>query len=320
MLALLDLPRELRDKILSFVLETPAAPPSDTIDNANRKELHDVKYNGWNGGLGVKYVLPENRTEAFPTLLVNRQLRSETLAALDILPTKHSYDLDIMIVDESELWPTWLCVPALSTRVDKVHATFRTFGTGKKKHSDFQIGCGSPPNIVWCLYSLLERFLRVGPKGTQAKEHDEFVSIKLLELDVRTPNVPPEMIAPKDVVRIDLLEDLRKKTGIDYVMHSDYIANFIRSEINSLLYMGYHTAQFGGILFERVGTVRLVLDGEVLDEWDLAKLLGTVCFHDSFENFPRERRPDIFKKWKASAYKTRVQLGLPVVPFEEEEN
>lgn len=316
--ALLDLPRELRDKILSLVIDNPAPAPVDALAKSDRTELHDVKYNGWYGGDGVKYSVLESRTDIQPILLVNHQLHAESLAALDLLPTKYCYSLDIMIVDECELWPTWLLVPALTTRVDKVYAAFRSSGISKGHHIGFSGGCGGPPMITWCFYSILERFLRVGAKGLQEKEHDELVSIKLLEVDVRTPDVAPDMLAPKDIYRVDKLHRLRKESGIDYLMHPEFIVNFIASEIKTLLVMGYHTAAFGGIVFERIGTIRLMLDGEVREEWDLAKLFSSIRFNDSFGHIqPRERRPEMFKKWKARAYKTRIELGLPVIPLEE---
>lgn len=50
---------------------------------------------------------------------------------------------------------------------------------------------------------------------------------------------------------------------------------------------------------------------EVLDEWDLAKVLS------SSQPSASSKRFGAWNKWKASAYKTRVQLGLPVLQFEE---
>jgi hypothetical protein len=228
--------------------------------------------------------------------------------------------LDVMIVDERELWPTWLSVPALTTRVDKVHAAFRLVGINQGQRSAFQIGCGGPPMITWCFYSILERFLRVGAKGPQSKKHDELVSIKLLEIDVRTSDVAPEMLAPKDTCGPDKLRRLRKESGIDYLMHPGYLVNFICGDIERLLQMCCHTAEFGGILFERIGTIKLMLDGEIHQEWELAKLLASVRFSDSFGNVPRESRVEVFEEWKTGTYKKRIHFGLPVIPFEEETN
>jgi hypothetical protein len=117
-----------------------------------------------------------------PTLLVNRQLHSETLAALKLLPTKHSYVLDIMFVNEHCLCLTWLLVPEVTTRVDRVYATLRTVTTGENGRA-FMGGDGSPPRIVWHFYALLEFFLKVGPVGPQKERIDDGdFSIKTLDL------------------------------------------------------------------------------------------------------------------------------------------
>ena len=62
------------------------------------------------------------------------------------------------------------------------------------------------------------------------------------------------------------------------------------------------------------------MDGQLREEWDLAKLLASVHLSDSFGQVPREQRPEVLKRWKAKAYKTRIQLGLHVVPLEEDTN
>jgi hypothetical protein len=53
-------------------------------------------------------------------------------------------------------------------------------------------------------------------------------------------------------------------------------------------------------------------------EWDLAKCLADLKFNDSFGNYPREQRPEVFRKWRLKAHKTRIELGLPVMPLKEE--
>ena len=116
-----------------------------------------------------------DRVSLIPTLLVNHQLRDETLAAINIIPTKHSYELDLMIVNEETLWPTWLVVPEYTTRVDAVHATVRIVGTkpASSRQSGFQFDGENPPVIVWCFLSVLERFLCKGPVGEQPPEDSE---------------------------------------------------------------------------------------------------------------------------------------------------
>ena len=166
-----------------------------------------------------------------------------------------------MLVDERGLWPTWLSVPALTTRVDKVYAAFRIIGTGKGQRSGFADGCGGPPMITWCFYSILERFFRVGAKGLHMEEHDELVSFKSLKMDVRTPDVAPDMLASKDIYCIHMLNTPRRESGIDYLMYPEGILDFIRSDIDMLLRTGYHTAAFWW------GTVRENRNYHLDDGW-----------------------------------------------------
>jgi hypothetical protein len=294
MLSLLDIPREVRDKILSFVIDAPSTAPAGPYVG-NRQELWD------------------NRTESIPTLLVNRQLHAETLAAIALLSTKHSYVLDIMIVNEDELWPTWLSVPSLTTRVDKVYVAFRTFGIGKGL-CGFTRGDGGPELIVWHFYDLLERFLRVGPLPTHGGDPDRRVSIGTLELDIRTPDVPKTQLPPNPYLDSWRLAQLRRMDGIDYIMHPEHILNFLKQHIDTLLSMQYAPAD-GSIahertrtikLYERIGTIKLMLDGKLRKDWDLAKGLAELRISNTAEQF----------SWKSVAYKARIGFGLPVVPFE----
>jgi hypothetical protein len=68
----LDLPQELRHKIFGLVRGTPAAPPSNPLDNVNREVFDNVEYiDECDTGIQVRYMPQGKRTEALPTLLVN---------------------------------------------------------------------------------------------------------------------------------------------------------------------------------------------------------------------------------------------------------
>src|SRR5689334_308551 len=114
------------------------------------------------------YEAPLTQVDLIPTLLVSKQLRTETRTAISNLPTRHSYTMDVMIVNETQLWPTWLSLPQLTRNVDKVHVTFRTVSVPRRpklNYTGFRGGDGGPPLITWCFYDLLIRFLEVGPVG-----------------------------------------------------------------------------------------------------------------------------------------------------------
>lgn len=110
---LLSLPLELRDKILGFViLSTIVAPPESPNNADDRERLKDTKYYGWSAGCRVLYQ-KDTQFQGIPTLAINRQLRRETLDIMSLmqLPSLRFYKLDVMIVEERTLWPTWLYIP-----------------------------------------------------------------------------------------------------------------------------------------------------------------------------------------------------------------
>jgi len=245
-------------------------------------------------------------------------LRKETRRLIRRLPTKF-YVLDVIIANETKLWATWLYAPYLSRRVDQVYAAIRTIGHYTEGPSLLERGDGGPPDLTWCLYSLIERGLRAGPVGRQTREKDRKIGIKELIIDVKTPDVPPSKIYPKGVVDIRQRRAFRNKNGPEFLLNPDFILSYILSGIDTVLRMCYHTAEYGCLLYERIGIIKVLKDGELRKEWDLAKQLADVSFDNSFGNHPRERRREVFTVWKQLAFETRIKLGLPVVPLPERE-
>ncbi|PVH79979.1 hypothetical protein DL98DRAFT_209553 [Cadophora sp. DSE1049] len=262
---LLQIPRELRDKILGFVLlSTIFAPPEFPNDANDREELQDTICHGWFTGNGVLYQR-DTRMKGIPTLAINRQLRTETLEVMTLmkLPSLRSYKLDVMIVEDRELWPTWLYVPTTITRVEEVRATFRIMGAAEGRRCGYGGGDGGPPLIVWSFFNLLERFLLVGPVSRQEKPHDKHVKIRHLILDILTPDVPKELIAPD--VNQNRLRMLRKRSGIKYIKNPGSVLTFIMG------CLGYLSGSSGerdivAVPYERVGKVTLMLDGVMVHE------------------------------------------------------
>ncbi|KAH6662116.1 hypothetical protein B0J14DRAFT_310377 [Halenospora varia] len=326
--SLLDLPRELRDKILSSVISAPTVAPIDHSVIVERAELRCPPSDGWYRDEGVKYLTRMNRIEAIPTLLVNRQLHAETVATIETLPTKYTYQLDILIVEGSELWPTWVSVPALTNQVDKVCTTFRIDHTGELSYKLFTLGCGGPPMIVWSLLSLLDRFLRVGPVVNPVYKASGDISVNILEIDVQTPNIPESLFIPDEQYHDNMLSFSRSRRARTLpeprrVIHSATFMGIIKYYLEYLLYMNHEAADFGPVLYERIGTLRLTIDGEFHCEWDMAEELknltfkGDVKYTKTYKDIPREERPKIFQEWKARAYKIRQKAGLNVIADDE---
>lgn len=103
---LLSLPRELRDIILEFVISAHVEPPRHPeSDDTPRKA--SVGSNC----LRIPVLPPAEQYATHGLLLTNRQLHHETKTRLR-RPT--AYFLDVMMVNDKELWPTWTCCPARS--------------------------------------------------------------------------------------------------------------------------------------------------------------------------------------------------------------
>ncbi|KAF4629525.1 hypothetical protein G7Y89_g8621 [Cudoniella acicularis] len=319
----LDLPRELRDKILSLAISAPIPAPEShsATGDGDRVELSNTEFTGYAKHDGVKYRKQMNRTIFIPTLLVNRQLHEETLTAIARLSTKHTYILDIMLVDGYFLWPTWLSVPTLSSMVDKVHTSIRNDHTSKRVYSGFAGGSGGPPIVVWPLLGILDRFLRVGPVVNPAAKAHGTMAIGVLELDVITPEVAENLFIPHE----GCWDTLRKhgwsenESDVKYIIPASYLVAFLEEHLDRLLSMGGEHSDYGRLLIERIGTVRLMLDGVLYHEWNMAQVLACVRFSESFSSYPGFSRGNLakFKEWKLEAYQIRAQLGLPTIPSQD---
>lgn len=336
---LLTIPRELRDAILSHLVHTAIDLPAPTApyDDSTRTELRDWDTRSWLKGRRVKYIGGGSRLDHIPTLIVNRQLRTETLEIIEKLPNKHSYIMDMMFIDESSIWATWLSVPLITNRVDEVYVNFRNVGIATKEFNEeyqhdlnsgtslLRGGCGGPPYLTWCLYDLLERFLRYGPVGPRVTKDDKKVSIQKLIINVKTPDLPPELEAPRRVQgSYWRLHEMRVVDGKYYHHSADYWAHYVASELRTLLGMSDHTGQFGKILYERIGKIEVRLDGKFAVEEDepysksidIAERFDKLEWHGERRSSGYEWPEKEFDRWKPSTYKKRVEFGLPIISQE----
>ncbi|PVH69447.1 hypothetical protein DL98DRAFT_598658 [Cadophora sp. DSE1049] len=292
---LLGIPQELRDKILALLVPRVEPAPTDQGDPDGRDYLNDTPSINKRR---VKYLTTIPLPDGIPTLKVNKQLRDETLAVMQHLklPGARSYRLDVMLIDGEELWPTWLYVPCLTTRVEELVATLRDFGPSSHRYGrGFRNGDGGPPWMIWCFQSLLIRFLEAGPSGPQEKSIDRGVSVRSIVLDIRTPDVQPEMIATVEDSTPGRLRTISRETGLKMRMHPMFILGFVRRWIN---FISGGRSYGGEIIHTRVGMLRLMLDGVLIEEYDVAKWLA------SMPNTP----------WKVDAYAIRERFGLKTVP------
>ena len=135
---LLQIPRELREQILDYVVGHRRAAPDhkhdsdsdlDLDDEAARVEMVTTGYMSWGRLRGIMWepeaIIP-NATSLFQT---SRQIRAETIGALRRLPKDaRAHSLDLLFVGERELWPTWTFVPTSTKKVNTLEVKLRIAG------------------------------------------------------------------------------------------------------------------------------------------------------------------------------------------------
>ncbi|CAL5874015.1 uncharacterized protein PFLUO_LOCUS8301 [Penicillium psychrofluorescens] len=354
MSSFLSLPLEIRVSIIEQVLcgcRTPPTYPS----KSDRIDFQDIVYKAW---LSRTKIYHEQRSthcpsNCLPLLLTNRQIHGETQSALSRKNSKLPYVLDISILNDYDLFPTWLSVPHLTNRVHALHVDVRLFGSIiPSKIAKRLLGDGGRLGFHWSFYALLERFLRYGPVDEKKEKRnpglgesevsdpdelplfarrnptfeDRDMVVEILTLDFQSAEpvlpFPPDNIGYNEwqgqhcahrlnFDQIDGPCQLEK-----YRTRPEWPAKYILSEILALLDMSYYTASYGNILYERIGTIR-ILSPEGATEIDLASRLAALRFtnpQDTFGNvWPAEDRLSQFWKWKQQTLARREQLGLPVV-------
>lgn len=131
---LMGLPFELREMILKFA-NFPIIHPRPIIPvDKNNGIAHEGA--DWNARhlWGMKYFRAAGTVDYHPTLVVNHRLYTETMEILRKNQRESIYPVDLMLVNDSELWMTWLSTPIIVDEVKGVYITFRNAGfvDGKK--------------------------------------------------------------------------------------------------------------------------------------------------------------------------------------------
>ncbi|KAK7021932.1 hypothetical protein VNI00_017161 [Paramarasmius palmivorus] len=306
---LLTIPAEIRAIIIESVLLSKRAAPPD-IESAKAAhysfQFTDIdrqlaaQFNTWSPG--PRHVRFEDQKDgrtrctsnALPLLLTNRQTNVETSSAIARLGEKvRQYDLDVFVVDEYFL-TTWTCIPILTTQVDRVNVTFRVHSISPRA---FRGGDGGPPQIYWWFYFLLEYFLKRGPVSPT--------------LAAGTPQLRDRQIGVKEMI-LDF-----EGTGLGPKSPREgNIAVYATWAFGALTGMSYHTAEYGGIVYERVGSVRFCFNGEMDWEVDLGYRLEKLVRDDpqhTFGHLLREDRVAAFREWKKNAIRLREERGFKLV-------
>ncbi|KAJ9489101.1 hypothetical protein VN97_g4161 [Penicillium thymicola] len=343
----LNLPLELRILIIEHVLNTPLSPPLTPFES-DGIEYHDLAYNASvQRGCNAYYnhQNKHNPSNCLPLLLTNHQISTETQVILERM--KVEYILDISVKDDLHLFLTWLSVPCLTTHISTLYANVRLFGhIIEERTIRSQIGCGGRLGFHWYFYAALERFLRYGPVGLkQRKEESESseypgntkvfedrgMLIDTLVLDFQSAELelsfPPEDVTYKQWWgrHWGLDQGDRSETSGTLSSHTtrpEWLCEYLKDWISGLLYMDYHTSEFGQPLYEHIGTIRMLVDGQLYHEFDLAAWLARLRFTDPTSmmgHLPTNDRQSGFWKWKKETLLRREAQGFPGIwPSDDE--
>jgi hypothetical protein len=309
---ILCLPRELRDIIIecSFLQRDPVGvelPNYLSPDPPREKRLEGTKYAS-HGQVLVHY----------PLLLVNHQFRIEGWEVLNKLAACR-YEADILFFQRQRL-VLFMPTQKIPSRIKHACAKFYVLKDEGKRplecwYFPYRSVGGALKNPL-ALSRILQRFLQSGPPSATHAPTDAHILIDMLDLDVRSrTGIPENLLGPPNIPTEDKFEwpriesfskrlmSLRKETRVDYKMHPDYLAAYLYDLFRMLLFY-----RDGKIIYERVGVLRLLLDGRRVHEWNLDECLERMdC---------KERE---LAQWRDSVLALRSQIGFRHLTTRDEE-
>ncbi|KAL2836766.1 hypothetical protein BJY01DRAFT_258601 [Aspergillus pseudoustus] len=314
------LPADIRRICLEYALfSSRRAPEYPTKDN--RAKFEDMGYTSWrawayhelNGSSSSStYTSSPN---CLALLLTSREMNAETRAILALNSSARSrsmYHLDISVLNDNDVFPTWLCVPQLTTHVQTLYADVRLFGTIiEPSVSRKLVGCGGHARYEWDFLALLERFLQYGPVGQKQKKEskpgsplshdaiiDRQIQLDTLILDFSSAEEKKAQRAgfPPPNVGYGYWNSYRSGLGHrrrrgklqleKYNTRPEWLAEMLADEIDLLLNFGFDRERFAKILYARIRVIRMLVDGQLFREINVAERLDEYKYTDKRKDAP----------------------------------
>jgi len=333
--SLLELPEELQDQIIEYVLLGEHFVPPNV---ASAKQHH---------GAGPRYcatrrivlsglVPPE--ANATSLLLTCRQLNQQTITSIArLFPEGVSYRLDVMIVDEHQLWPTWTSVPASTQHIRNLTVSFRILGASE--YSGFTGDCGGLPGMMYAFYSLCEDILRYSVVVQDAayangsSEQWGRFSFKTIQMEFALGEPEHAIYEPLKGVfastsmgpfgrlpRLPLRQPRRQNTMQgDAVgpLHPKWLAGFTSYWLSLALNSVRRTTAHGANMHEQVGNFMVKVDDEVIGEHNPGSKLASLQYREARLGIWALTQHNIdpwlaFWTWKDRAVERRRRLGFYV--------
>ncbi|KAK8071520.1 hypothetical protein PG996_004868 [Apiospora saccharicola] len=330
MVSLLSLPREIRDMILQLVLQHERAPPAGCERQLEgRVSILDVTSEAWALKKRVRYEPKTVQPTATTLMLVNRQLHAEVRDSVAWLQSREGRrcKVDVLLLDEKELWVTPLRTPACSPVLDQVDADMRVVGVLPDADRDaprniFDRGDGGPPGYVWPYYYALERFLQAGPTGRPASDSgnsvDRHMTVHRLVLNFVTPT-PDEQhplgshgekqrcLIARAIKSGATAAHMRARTKL---LRPEWLAEELLHILESLIVGGKDGVTYARLVMERVGVIEAQVDGRHYKEIDVgATLRGMKLGCDpSWYRYQEEKK--FYEAWRKKVFAARAAAGL----------
>ncbi|KAL4808598.1 hypothetical protein BDV18DRAFT_157541 [Aspergillus unguis] len=289
----LSLPVEVRSLILEQALIAQHEPPASP-SKENRVVYQDIDYRAWKHRAYSQDRSTHRPPNCLALLLTCHQISAETKAILSLRKAHlHEYHLDISVLNEEEVYPTWTCVPQLTTHVVTLNADIRLFGHILSTASTRYQTHNGRFAFEWPLYAILERFLQYGAVGDKQQDIrmqdentgmrqlrsryrktdfiDRGITVDMLILDVSSAEtqypLPPREVDFEDW---DAWHDNGGIGKLDrYASRPEWIARYLKEYIDMLLKPDTAFTEFGSIMHDRIGSIVIVIDGEVQYEFEL---------------------------------------------------
>ncbi|CAG9974674.1 unnamed protein product [Clonostachys byssicola] len=327
-MAFLTIPREIRLKILTFIICSPVDPPNSPLEaQRGRKELRQKAWLGYAWMASAIWQLPQS-SSALSLLLVNKQVNVETRYVIEHAPT--NYHVDVMFLKDYGLWTTW-SIPALprTQYIESVHATFRIFepeGLKKRfKHSmDFGHTDIGPPWSSWSLYQMLMSLLRAGPGYIYSLRRWNYKRSATSQYIVR--NIIIDILAPSDgaehksmMVNNEDYEERLEWLSDDIddnnsVPMENRLATYMCNSLNTLLTLDYHSLNYGALVYEGVqDKIQVLVNGRPFKQFNIEEM-GENISMQYFGESPDliVERKEKYGKWKSwlCERRQRMKQGL----------
>lgn len=316
------LPFELREIILELALTTPYSPPLNPWTGAERRQpLPDI--NNYIGPFGTKSTLydaslQDRLVTSRSLLLTNRQLHSDTKIVLQRF--RPTYHLDVMAVHGWDLWATWLLVPAVRSHVDELTVTLRLFANRiTTTETVSNLIREEQKGLKWCFFAILERFLIHGPTTelSAGEKKDLRFYANTLTLNIKSGvddqdslPLPDKSNSEHTPPGMKALSSGGQPHAYRFVPRPWWQARFLYGKLNALLRL--YAPGWGGMLYEHFGRIRMMVEGRLVEEVDLAAMLASLQPQGAWHC-------KSFYEWRGDALRKREVAGLPVVWPEDAE-